>query len=57
MSLTKIRYASKITFCTSITPQLSERADADACLSTLHTARGVAKEEAMLLEEGDCFQS
>ena len=51
--------------CTSTTPQLSERAGAGACLSTLHSkidpselaAKGVASEEAMLLEEGDCFQS
>ena len=43
--------------CTSTTPQLSERAGADACLSTLHSkidpselaAKGAANEEAILL--------
>ena len=52
--------------CTSTTPLLSERAGGDACLSSLHSkidpskldARsGVASEDIMSFEEGDCFQS
>ena len=49
--------------CTSTTPQLSERAGADACRSSMHSkidpselaAKGVLR--ARMLEEGDCFQS
>ena len=52
--------------CTSTTPQLAERAGADPCVSTLHSKidpselaaiKGVVSEEAILLEDGDCFQS